>query len=255
VWRYIDSGAGSAQWNMAVDEALLLSFEEKDLPILRLYRWEEPSLSFGRFSNPRETLDWEWVQEEELSCVRRMTGGGILVHGGDLSYTLVLSRHFVKERGVRESYRELCAFLIRLYHGFGLEVSFAYDLQVAPSHAAACLAGTEAYDIMIDGRKIGGNAQRYTHRALLQHGSIPLCIDRRYFETFFREPSGLNEAATLEEAGVGMRELQENLLESFGASFDTSFQSDGLSDEEFALAQKLYREKYAKESWSVDAKS
>jgi len=238
-----------------VDEALLRTYSEENTPLLRLYRWSEPSLSFGRFSDPLKTLDWERLQQKSLSYVRRISGGGILVHGGDLSYSMILPRNFVREKGVKEGYRELCAFLIRLYRGLGLEASFAYDLQLPSSHAAVCLAGTERYDIMIGRRKIGGNAQRYTHRALLQHGTIPLHIDRRCFESFFHEASGLERAATLEMTGIDMEELQERTLESFEAGFDALLSPGALSDAEYALARTLYRKKYTKESWNVHAKS
>ena len=61
---------------MAVDEALLLNFQEGDVPILRLYSWE-PSLSLGRFSKAKESLDLEKVMERKIPIVRRVTGGGV----------------------------------------------------------------------------------------------------------------------------------------------------------------------------------
>ena len=254
-WRLIDSGVESAQWNMAVDEALLLAFSEYDLPILRLYRWKEPALSFGRFSKVQETMNWERVRKEKISCVRRMTGGGILVHGGDLSYALIVPRTFVEERGVKESYHDLCMFLIRLYQYLGLDAVFAQDLKLTPEHTPVCLAGKEAYDMIIGGRKIGGNAQRHTHHAMLQHGTIPLTIDRHCFEPLFREDSGLEEAATLAETGIDMEALRGLLLEAFIETFNAVITEDSLHDDEYTLAQKLYESKYRKESWNVHAKS
>jgi len=256
IWRFIDSGIGSAAWNMAVDEALFRSHGEGDLPILRLYGWE-PALSLGRFSDPWGSLDMDRIAKEEISYVRRITGGGILVHGGDISYALILPRRFVRDRGVKESYRYLCSFLLRFYRYMNLDAAFAQDEGIAENHTAVCLAGREAYDIVVDGRKIGGNAQRYSGKRLLQHGTVPLRIDRERFETLFSEESGLEEAATLEGLGIGLdrERLKEALLQSFRESFDVTLLPEGLRGKERQSAKKLHEEKYSKEAWNVHAQS
>lgn len=254
-WRFIDSGTVSAQWNMAVDEALLTTFQEKDLPIFRLYRWEKPSLSFGRFSQPMKTVDMHKIRTEDIHYARRITGGGILVHGNDISYSMVVPHSFVRKRGVRQSYRELCGFLIALYEQLGADAAFAHDLQLPESQSPVCLAGTEAYDIMIGGRKIGGNAQRHTRHAMLQHGTIPLEIDREYFETFFQGDAGLSQAVTLKEIDSGLTEsiLTEKIIKAFGDTFGTILTEKSLNDEEQKLARKLFDEKYSREAWNVHA--
>ena len=255
-WRFIDTGTASAQWNMAVDEALLTAFGEEDLPIFRLYRWEEPSLSFGRFSQPMETVDMQRIRTENIPYARRITGGGILVHGDDISYSMVVPRSFVRERGVRQSYRELCGFLIALYEQLGANAAFAHDLQLPESQSPICLAGTEAYDIMISSRKIGGNAQRHTQHAMLQHGTIPLGIDREYFETLFLRDAGLSQAATLKEIDSALTEtiLTEKIIKAFGETFGTILTEESLNAEEQKLAQHLFDEKYNREAWNVHAK-
>ncbi|BAF71923.1 lipoate--protein ligase family protein [Sulfurovum sp. NBC37-1] len=257
LWRFIDSPAASAQWNMAVDEALLTAFKEEDLPIFRLYRWEEASLSFGRFSQPKETLDWNRVRTEGIPCVRRITGGGILVHGSDISYSLIVPHTYVRDKGVREAYRELCAFLIRLYKLLEIDAGFALDRHLPETQSTVCLAGTEAYDIVTDGRKIGGNAQRHTHHAMLQHGTIPLEINRERFETLFLKESGLSQAATLRETDRGMTEevLKEKIIKAFSDTFDATLQKEPLNEAEQVLAQTLFDKKYSQEAWNVHAKS
>ena len=256
-WRFIESGAASAQWNMAVDEALLSAFSENDLPVLRLYRWEVPSLSFGRFSQPEMILDCNRVRRENIPYVRRITGGGILVHGSDISYSMIVPRSFVEEQGVRKSYRELCAFLIRLYGNLGIDAGFAHDLQFPESKSPVCLAGTEAYDIIADGRKIGGNAQRHTRHALLQHGSIPLEIDHERFDALFTEESGLSRTATLGTLQIDMTEteLTEEILKAFHETAGTTVRTDALSREELSIAEKLFDEKYSKDEWNVHAEN
>ena len=254
-WRYIENRSGSAAWNMAVDEALLRSYKEDDRPILRLYQWEEPALSLGRFSDPEKTLNRERIQTNNISCTRRITGGGILVHGGDISYSLIVPRTFFGNRSIKEGYRYLCSFLICFYRHLGLDASFACDQQFTEKHSKVCLAGTEAYDIMIDGRKIGGNAQRHTRQTILQHGTIPLTLAREYFEALFLENSGLTEAATLEDLGIDMsyHAFTESLEEAFKDTFGPTLYCEGLHKDEFSLAQTLLNDKFTREAWNVHA--
>lgn len=253
MWRLIDTGTGSAAWNMAVDEALLEGFGENDLPILRLYGWEN-ALSFGRFSKPRSCIDVERVEQQHLPCVRRLSGGGVLVHGGDLSYSIVLPRGVLKEKNVKENYRYLCRFLIRLYEKMGLKGEFAQDLGAEINHSDICLAGHEPYDILIGGKKMGGNAQRYTARTLFQHGTIPITLDDTLFEPFFREESGLKRSAALENLGVTVtrQALAEMAVESFCETFETTLLPGGLSAGEAQRARELLAQKYLNERWTFD---
>ncbi len=254
IWRYIYSGRGSAGWNMAVDEALLYGFKEGDMPILRLYEWE-PSLSFGRFSKPYDSIDIDRTEQEDISCVRRMTGGGILVHGGDLSYAMILPRTFVKELGVKESYRYLCRFLICLYEKLGLTAGFARDLQLREIRSSICLSGNEAYDIVIEGHKMGGNAQRYISEAIFQHGSIPVTLDENLFKPLFLEDSGLERAATLQRLDVAVTHEVLNMLlkEVFCETFNADVVNDSLHPQEEEHARRLLKEKYMKETWTFHA--
>ncbi len=253
-WRLIETGVESADWNMALDEALLEGYKEGDLPILRLYGWK-PALSLGRFSNARKNVDIERLEQEKFVCIRRITGGGVLVHGGDLSYTLILPRKLLKEKGVKESYRYLCGFLIRLYEKLGLNAQFAFDLQLDGGSSDICLVGNETYDIVIEGKKMGGNAQRYSRQALFQHGSIPMRIDELYLKQFFLKESGLEHAATLQRLGreVVYEELAELLIEAFSETFDVNVVADTLHSSEKQRAKELLACKYSQKRWNIDA--
>ena len=253
-WRLIESGIGSAHWNMAVDEALLEGFKEGDLPILRLYGWE-PALSLGRFSTVHKSVDLERLEQQRLAYVRRMTGGGVLVHGGDLSYTLILPRAYLKNRGVKESYRYLCRFLISLYEKLGQSAHFAHELQLEGERSDICLADSEAYDIVIEGRKMGGNAQRHTRHALFQHGTIPMSMDESRFAPLFFGESGLKRAATLQRMGsaVTYEELAGLLREAFTETFDVNVVPESLRLSEEQRAKELLACKYSQQRWNLYA--
>lgn len=252
-WRLLECGIQTAQCNMAIDEALLYGFKEGDMPIIRLYGWEN-SLSFGRYSNVSKSLDMHKVQSENISCVRRISGGGILVHGGDLSYTLIIPRDWLKGAGVKESYHHLCAFLILLYKKMGLTAHFSCDLQLDEIHCDICHAGLEAYDIVIKEKKMGGNAQRYTRHALFQHGSIPMRVKKPFFKSLFLGDSGLDNMTTLEQFGISMsyEELSKLLQEAFCETFEVKLVSDSLSESEERHRKQLQEEKYSQKSWNYD---
>ncbi|MCX6075353.1 MAG: lipoate--protein ligase family protein [Campylobacterales bacterium] len=254
-WRLIDSGVGTAQYNMALDEALLRNFTKGSLPILRVYRWE-CSLSFGRFSDVRSSVDLKILQEKRLSHVRRMTGGGVLVHGGDFSYTLVLPRESLKDVGVKKSYKYLCGFLLELYKRLGLNAAFAHDLKLQSSKSNICMASYEPYDIIIDGKKMGGNAQRYTKDLLFQHGTIPITLNSEAFKDLFLEESGLGAAAALDkmQKAITPEQLTNMLLEAFKLFFDAVLFPDTINRSEKRSAYELLINKYSQEGWNRDAK-
>src|SRR5574338_441139 len=78
-----DSTAQSAAINMSMDEALL---ESATIPTIRFYRWRSPSLSFGYFGKFSDVA----VYAAERDSIRRWTGGGIVLHGHDLTYSIVI---------------------------------------------------------------------------------------------------------------------------------------------------------------------
>ena len=81
----MESGLGTPAFNMALDEALLEAMPRLGWPLLRFYGWTEPAASFGYFQ--------KYAQVEQLTAlrplVRRPTGGGIVPHDADWTYSLV----------------------------------------------------------------------------------------------------------------------------------------------------------------------
>lgn len=255
IWNVIDTGTGSANWNMAVEEALLYTFRENDTPIFRVYGWEK-SLSFGRFSKPDKNLDMNRLSIQKVSYVRRPSGGGILVHGGDISYSIIMPRKMLKSYGIKESYNYLCKFLLNFYEKLNLTAEFASDLNLNIQSSDICLAGYEAYDIIIDEKKMGGNAQRYIKNTLLQHGTIPVRFDKEYFEPLFLQNSGLKYATSLRELGITMayEDLTSLLIESFCETFNARLTLSQLNPFQEKYAKNLLRDKYTQKEWNIDGK-
>src|SRR4029453_889337 len=80
---YHDFAPRSAAMNMAIDQALL---ESAAAPSIRFYRWQSPALSFGYFGRFADVADYA----TDRDLVRRWTGGGIVFHGDDLTYSIII---------------------------------------------------------------------------------------------------------------------------------------------------------------------
>ncbi|GFE56477.1 lipoate--protein ligase family protein [Geobacter sp. AOG1] len=263
-WRLIDTGPLAGPANMAVDEALLNSFDPaSSLPVLRLYGWEPPAFSLGKFQAADEVLDLPRCRAAGIPVVRRVTGGGVIYHASELTYSIVCAqRHIPDATSVKGAFRTLCGFLLLTYKRLGLDAAFAVDRH--PGHGRLgertpfCFAGKEEYDILVGGRKLGGNAQRRIRETVFQHGSIPLENRLATALPFLRErPAGVEEGTvSLAELGVTLPidRLKGVLAEAFRENLGVELQEEGLTTAEAALAEKLQREKYETKGWNQEGR-
>ena len=169
---YHDTAAHSAAMNMAIDEALL---EQAAVPSIRFYQWHSPALSFGYFGKFADVADYAF----ERDLVRRWTGGGIVFHGDDLTYSIVVP---VCDVALGESsisiYEKIHRALADALPHTGHRAVIAGGADPARGGFAKGAAGNSCFanpvraDVMIDGHKVAGAAQRRTRSGLLQQGSI-----------------------------------------------------------------------------------
>jgi lipoate-protein ligase A len=185
---YHDAAAHSAAMNMAIDEAVL---EYAPVPSIRFYRWHSPALSFGYFGKFAQVASYSG----ERDLVRRWTGGGIVFHGDDLTYSIVIPAN---DKAFSESstsiyekvHRALCDALEgngkRAIVAEGGDPGAGDAIQTAFSAGGYnCFANPVRADVMVDGRKIAGAAQRRTRLGLLQQGSIQgVELESRFAERF-----------------------------------------------------------------------
>ena len=247
---------------MAIDEALLRSFDpESSLPVLRLYGWNPPALSLGRFQKAAEVLDLERCRADGIAVVRRVTGGGVIFHADELTYSLVCAPEQIPPTSsIKDSFRVLTGFLLSFYRSLGLEAAYAAD--VAPEgtrlgeRTAFCFAGKESFDILAHGLKIGGNAQRRIKGKIFQHGSIPLRNRAGEGLSYMREqvPGLIEGTASLAEFGVSAdREtLLHVLVAAFSEYFDVNLKMDSLSKREQADKDVLLTGRYSADSWNLE---
>ena len=246
---------------MAIDEALLCLFDPEDsVPILRTYGWDPPALSLGRFQISGEVLDLDRCSGNDVSVVRRFSGGGTIYHADELTYSIVCSPEQIPSTAsVKDSFRVLTGFLIDFYGMLGLQARYAVDTvsdaERLGERTAFCFAGKETFDILIDGKKIGGNAQRRRKNVIFQHGSIPVVNRVKYGLQFMKDRSPVHGAnsVSLSDCGVSadIPALKRMLVEAFGCRMGVETSVSNLSQDEQRTTQELMAKKYTSDRWNL----
>lgn len=231
-FKLIRSLPASAAYNMALDEKIFTRYLEDGVPVLRVYRWQSPSFTYGVSQSPESEIDMPRCVSDGVGVAKRMTGGGILFHHDELTYSFVCGKEDVGEpKNIFVAYREICAFLIRFYESFGFKATFALESEgfkdkCAPS--ALCSASYEKYDILINGKKIGGNAQKRRRQVIFQHGSIPFRIDWEFVRRYVKSlPADIGSHVTdlsrelkvVPDKDTAEQKLIDAFKDSFGVNF------------------------------------
>jgi lipoate-protein ligase A len=200
-WEIDVAGDRAPWWNMALDRWLLRQCESgRDIPVLRLYGWDRPTVTVGRHQDlARDRIDTEACRRHGVSVVRRPTGGRAVYHGRGLTYAVVAPI----PRGattVVAIYHWVAQALVDGLQALGLPVA-ALGRQrglAAGPLSAACYAAPSEGEVALAGRKWVGSAQRRLKCAFLQHGSIPLEDDSMALAESLRfaTPEGRREWAT-----------------------------------------------------------
>ena len=166
-WLSLDSGLCDTAFNMALDEALLEYAPEIGRPVLRFYGWREPAASFGYFQRIAEIEGATQLRP----LVRRPTGGGLVPHDADWTYSVVIppSHHWYGLRA-DSSYERVHRWIQAAFSS--LEVPTEIAVCCRKEVPGQCFAGYEKSDLLWLARKIAGAAQRRTKSGLLIQGSV-----------------------------------------------------------------------------------
>lgn len=205
VWRLvIDDCPAKGAWNMALDRAVQLARQAGESPpTLRLYRWERPTVTLGRFQDVAG-VDRELCARQGIDVVRRYTGGRGVLHDDELTYSIVAGVDDGIPRGTSASYRLLCSALAETYRMLGVDAALTARPRGDGSSAACYLHATPA-DLSLGLAKLSGSAQVWTADTVLQHGSFTRSRDIAREAAIFRlSPEATQrlaaETATLADA-------------------------------------------------------
>jgi len=179
-WLLLNSGKCEAAFNMALDEALLESAPHRCAPVLRFYGWTEPAATFGYFQKHAEVATLTKLHP----LIRRPTGGGIVPHDADWTYSFVVPPNLEwYSLSAEASYRCIHDWLRLAFVELGVETELAPCCK--KSLPGQCFIGHEKFDLLWHGKKIAGAAQRRKKQGLLIQGSVqppPKPLKRELFE-------------------------------------------------------------------------
>jgi lipoate-protein ligase A len=261
-WRFLDTGFNNAVLNMAIDEAMLDAHIQGEVPpTLRVYQWDPPALSLGYHQSTEHDVDVAKCQESGVEVVRRITGGGAVLHARELTYSIVSAVNDGIPESIAGSYRFLSQGLIACYKILGLDVELKPGRNTTRS--AACFSVATLADLTYQGKKLAGSAQARRRHALLQHGSLPIHSHADVLFSVLRFPSEQSRdkarslynkrMLTLGEVigeDVGMQELKDGLRKGFAQALGIRFYDDGLTEEEIRRSQELASVKYGTHQWN-----
>ncbi len=238
-WRLLRDGPAAPALNMGRDEALLRGADAR--PALRLYAWDPPALSLGRFQ-PVAGFDRAAIAAAGAVLVRRATGGGAIHHDRELTFALVARPGADGyPAGVEEAYVLVHAALAAALGALGAHVAprgAGWPLSTRPRDATMCFDDHTAHDLVdARGRKLVGSAQRRSGGRVLHHGSVPLAVPA------LTPASGSVALAAGRE--VAWDELADAVTAALGAALGARWLPDRWSAAEAVAARAFAAERYA----------
>ena len=247
-WRLLLTGDHSAKENMAIDRAILVAHSKGIVPpTVRFYRWKPSAISIGYFQRLSEEVDLEACKRHRVDYVRRITGGGAVFHENELTYSIVVSeKHPLIPKHILESYGKICQAIIE---GFSyLDITSQY----APIN-----------DILVDGKKISGNAQTRKLQTVLQHGTILLDVDVDKMFNLLKVPnekirdkliSNVKDRVTslrhITGDSVSFDTVADAMKQGFEKTFNVRLETGVLTEEEKTFSEEFAVDCFGNDSWN-----
>ena len=238
--------------NMAIDEVLGESMIGKYGEIvIRFYGWDPPTLSIG-YNQPVSDLDLEGLKRDGLGWVRRMTGGGGVLHWNEITYSISIP--YDRKGGFsRQDLFTFCAGLLSgCYRSLGIETEPKTPGAYSP--IADCFAAPGAFELVetTTGKKIAGSASAIKRGYFLQHGSLPLDDTHRRIGKYLTvdSPPGSDfERSVSIDQFVSLSRVK--VLKLFRGYLEETFKITPLefSGEKLSKAGELAEERYAADNW------
>ena len=225
-WFLVLDNAYSPYMNMAIDELLLERSYSIKTPIVRFYSWDRPSVSIGYIQK------YSAAPQEGYSVVRRPTGGGVVFHDIDLTYTIEIPKgHEIEKFDRVESYHVFHRAVIKALYELGINSSLVnYETKQKDRMTMQCFSAPTKYDIILDDEfssKAAGAAQRRTKYGILHQGSI-----------------------VLENIKNHSKKLTQYVINFLETELNVKFESYSYDEDFLQKAELLSKEKYESDTWN-----
>lgn len=247
-FRLLQTGFNRGSLNMAIDESIAIHCSKgKVLPTIRLYGWKPPAISIGYFQSLAEEVDLKQCKNLGVDFIRRITGGGAVFHDKEVTYSFVIREdNPLVPRAVLDSYKKICEGLIQGLAIMGLSATFV-----------------PLNDIVVNGKKISGNAQTRRNHCILQHGTMLTDVDVKKMFSLLKVPQekikdklikSVEERVTCLnhqlQRDVGFEEVCAALAKGFEGGLGVDMEKDELTRSEINLAEEIEKKRYSMFEWN-----
>jgi len=244
-WRVVALEEHDAFTNMAIDEAVSEAVASgKSLPTIRFYKWKPSAVSIGCFQSMQDEIDLEICKKFSVDAVRRRTGGGAVYHdnAGEITYSIIAPQDMFPAN-IIESYKIICGWIIDGLALIDLQANFV-----------------PINDIIVNSKKISGNAQTRRNNVLLQHGTILYDVDVKKMFSLLKVPdekirdkmiAAVEErvtSVTKQNPQITKDQLYGALVKGFTSNKDWNF--GDWSNEEMNRAKELAKNRYSTSDWN-----
>ncbi len=230
-WRLIESDCLDAYTNMAIDEAIFTMREKREVsPTLRFYGWEPAAISIGYFQKIEDPSLQEY-KRQKLTIVRRFTGGGAILHENEITYSLACpTNEFMAFSNIEKTQQLVHQAIILALQSLRINAQLKRKQNKKPD-PYFCFVSPAKDDVVEDGQKIVGSAQRRRNRTFFQHGSIKISPE-------------------IKEGNKNRGKIIDSLVLGFEKKFGIRLLPGQLTREEVKLSRQLRGVKYSTRNWN-----
>lgn len=230
-WRLIESDCLDAYTNMAIDEAIFIGREKLALPAtLRFYGWRPAAVSIGYFQRIEDPSLQEY-KRQKLTIVRRFTGGGAILHKNEITYSLACpTNEFIAFSNIEKTQQLVHQAIILALQSLSINAQLKRKQSKKPD-PYFCFVNPGKDDVVEDGQKIVGSAQRRRNRTFFQHGSIKISPE-------------------IKEGNKNRGKIIDSLVLGFEKKLGIRLLPGQLTREEVKLSRQLREAKYSTRNWN-----
>lgn len=247
--RLLNSSITDPFFNLAMEESILLCYNNSSLPTLRLWQ-NVDSVILGVFQNPTLEINLDLCIKNNINVVKRFTGGGAVFHDlGNLNWSLFIPKHHYSinkllNNNLSSAFKFLCKAILEFFQSIGLDSAFSYP-----------------NSILVNNKKISGMAGAIKHYGILCHGTLlintklnilnqvltplnpnsQLKTNKRFIRSKKVETTNLNNEL---QKPIDLNIVKNGLIAQFANLLNTTFVPGDISNQEMKLGKTLLQTKY-----------
>ena len=248
---------------MALDESLLHSVASgNSLPVLRFYRWQPATVTLGYAQSVFKDVDLDVCRQAGLDVVRRSTGGRAVLHDHEVTYSVIAPLNTdLFGHSVLDCYRVISEILQNTLIQLGFPAQLVPGKPQGGSQNAiksVCFSTPSQYELLVDGRKVAGSAQKRYGQAFLQHGSIPIEMDLELLSNVLK----INDTSVDSLSNVGwlnqwsdkpisITDVEKSLADEFSRHLHVDWEISEPTSKELLAAKQMSAEKFNHPDWNL----